>query len=593
MSIAPLSKLVVALLPAIAIAGFAMAWPIAGSRENDSGELAQRRTPFTISDRIAFNVKSGESVSAVIAPGKKVQCPKGRLFIADDSGVASSLEFVHYVGLDALASTPQKSVFQALPSLVTVAGNDHELLSLANGDLVYIRVAWIRTPLKAKPSWFDVSYDFDKKLAKDGLPDSSVLGPGTRKGLAVWRSEDGGANFSYVSTFDLAHAEDGSGALPMNIPRTAAPGTPSDPVYRNGGTDGPLAKVDRTNNKIYATLWCIGNEQDKSKRKYTPDPNKRLSKSIILSSSTFGSSWKSLGFFDVALWRGHVVPLENGMLCFGNDNDKTLYFAKPMASGKYSFDANGTAPNGPDYGAIGLKGESSFGAQTGIQSYMKANVTQRTIAFRTGSKRNVAIAYPTNLGSAGHGYSLYYHDRATKYFGASDPIKPQAAGKDNFIMHLSAVDLGSGPILLYWYDVNVSTFLITIRGRMILGDGSHSSDFTISRASGKPEAFDMRLGTTPYWYGDFHQAEGYVDEVKPPKGTIASGILSKFRYHYYPIWVQPDGTTRIAHLSYGPEDRRPEPVDVPILVSDIPSHLWKRGQAVPKTRLKSKEYEID
>ena len=562
---------------------------VGGASREEGSEAATRqrpRVPFSISDQASYGINSAECVLAVIPPGKKSQCPKGRVLIANDKVNDPAVGFVTYADLNTLGTT-QKSSFEAIPvSNVTVAGNDHELIALTNGDLVYMRVAWIQRPLKVKPAWFDFSYNFDKNNANT---DAIIQGPGVRKGLAVWRSTDGGENFTYASTFDPALAEDGSGALPMKHKRTAAPGSDSQPLFRNGGTDGPLARVNRKNNKIYATLWCIGSKQDTSKRGYFADENKRLNKSFVLVSDDGGLSWKSLGFIEVPVWRGHIVPLENGKVCIADEN--ALFFGTPKAGGKYQFDTVGIAPSGPAYGEVSLKGDkkkpSQFAIDAGVDDLMGATNIQCTIAFRTGEKNDVGIAYPVNLGDSGKGFALYFHDRANKAFAGGDVIKPMVKGKFNFIMHVSSIDLGSGPVLLYWYDVNSTTKSITMRGRLITGTGTHSSDFTIARTQGEPTSFDLALPRKSF--GDYHQADGYIEEVPLPKGTAVSPVPGKYRYHFFPLWVQPDNTTHLAQVSYGPVNAKLRPVDVPLLVSDIPLNRWQKGKVAPKSKRRIKE----
>ena len=561
---------------------------VGGASREEGSEVAtgQRpRVPFSISDQVSYGIEAGECVSAVIPPGKKSQCPNGRILIANDRISNPATGFVTYADLNSLGTT-QKSSFAAIPdSKITVAGNDHELIALNNGDLVYIRVAWIQRPLKVKPAWFDVSYNFDKRDANN---DMEIQGPGVRKGLSVWRSTDGGENFTYASTFDPALAEDGSGALPLTAKRTVAPGSDSQPLFRNGGTDGPLARVNQKNNKIFATVWCIGYKQDTKKRGYFPDANKPLKRSFVLLSDDGGLSWKSLGFIEVPLWRGHIVPLENGKVCIADEN--ALFFGTPKAGGKYQFDMVGISPGGPAYEPVSLKAkDKKFAIDAGVGDLMSANVTQSTIAFRTGEKNDVGIVYPVNLGDIGKGYALYFHDRANKSFAGGDLIKPMVKGKFNFIMHVSSIDLGSGPVLLYWYDVNSGAKSITMRGRLITGTGTHSADFTIARTQGKPTSFDLALPKK--WFGDYHQADGYIEEVPLPKGTAVSPVPGKYRYHFFPIWVQPDDTTRLAQVSYGPVNAKLRPVDVPLLVSDIPLNQWQKGKVALKSKRRIKEIE--
>jgi len=532
----------------------------------------------------------------------------GRLLIANDQVKSPTAGLVSYVNLNDLGGSVKKSVFEPYPSSnIRIAGNDHELVTFSNGDVLYVRVSWITSTLKSKPAWFDVSYDFDKDKVNE--PDDSVLGPGTRKGLIVWRSTDGGETFKYVSSFDPALAEDGSGALPKHPFRTLDPGTVQKPVWRNGGVDGPLVKVDIANDTVYVTHWCIGQLQDTSVATHYVASDKYLNKSLILVSKDKGSTWKSLGFLGVKQWRGHIVPLEDGKLGFGSEN--ALFFGRPLRTGKYEFDTAGLVTPSGEHDAINLKSE--FGSKTGLDKYMKVNSTQKTIVFPTGTGSNMAIAYPSNLASRGKGYRLYFFDRATQKFGEGPPIKTVVAGDNNFIMHLTPIDLGSGPVLLYWYDVNAKSFAVSIRGRLIAGDGESTADFTISRLKGKLDAYNVK-DAGKYWYGDYHAAGGYIEEVTP-KGAPGSSALLRLRrgyveelkpkgaaaqvqlvHHYFPVWTRPDGTTRVAHVSYVVSPTTSTAVKEPILVSKIPWNKWignKKRVSASELNLRDKVHEVE
>ncbi len=53
---------------------------------------------------------------------------------------------------------------------------------------------------------------------------------------------------------------------------------------------------------------------------------------------------------------------------------------------------------------------------------------------------------------------------------------------DSFILHVTPVDAGSGPLFWYWYDVNAGAKHATIRGRLVTQDNEETQDFSVARA---------------------------------------------------------------------------------------------------------------
>jgi hypothetical protein len=114
---------------------------------------------------------------------------------------------------------------------------------------------------------------------------------------------------------------------------------------------------------------------------------------------------------------------------------------------------------------------------------------------------------------------------------ALPPIAPSSPDPDNFVLHLTAIDIGQGPILLYWYDVDTVTYEARIRGRFVTADNQWSWDFTIGAS------FDVT--TAADWYGDYHTAGGYRETT--------SGAID---YNYYPVWIQPDGKVHFTRVQF-------------------------------------------
>ena len=111
---------------------------------------------------------------------------------------------------------------------------------------------------------------------------------------------------------------------------------------------------------------------------------------------------------------------------------------------------------------------------------------------------------------------------------------------ENYVMDVSAIDLGSGPVLLYWADVNTASHKARIRGRIIASLGNYSSDFDISSESDLTVAASGYYPKSPqFFYGDYHTASGYLQQ----RGTV---LARKNIYHFYPLWVDRTGGARYA-----------------------------------------------
>ena len=144
--------------------------------------------------RVAPNVRSfgeygGESQSTVIAPGVKPRCPNGRVFVSDDLKLAGQQDNPPLTGLVRGVDLKDGSVVDATFDAPPLAedykfgSNDHDLVSLANGDLLLVVGAWSKAPLPVKPAWFDVTYR--RWFDEHGQPHD--FGPGARSALLIWR----------------------------------------------------------------------------------------------------------------------------------------------------------------------------------------------------------------------------------------------------------------------------------------------------------------------------------------------------------------------------------------------------------------------
>jgi hypothetical protein len=167
---------------------------------------------------------------------------------------------------------------------------------------------------------------------------------------------------------------------------------------------------------------------------------------------------------------------------------------------------------------------------------MNTNVAGQTHLVRSPSSENLLLAYMHSfrVPDLGDGYRLYGFNGKSTWLQFS-PIKPMVPDPDSFILHVTPVDAGSGPLFWYWYDVNAGAKHATIRGRLITQDNEETQDFSVSRGRDSGVSFDL---TETRWYGDYHTAGGYVAD----RGSTPT-------YHYYPIWRQPDGLIRVAHVA--------------------------------------------
>ncbi len=165
--------------------------------------------------------------------------------------------------LDDPTATPSQSVFdtpEGWKDYRRILSNDHDLVAQPNGDVLLIKMGQTRQRLNPKPAWFDYAYKVDAQNP------ANTWGPGARSELMVWRLQDCGKSFTFVSALDTAMLDDGhgtlqdfSGGLPQNSPSNVAPGSPEQPVYQMGGTDGIMARVDHATGRVYLSVQLVGN----------------------------------------------------------------------------------------------------------------------------------------------------------------------------------------------------------------------------------------------------------------------------------------------------------------------------------------------
>jgi hypothetical protein len=458
----------------------------------------------------------GESQSTVLLPGTNSACPSGMLLISDDwQRPPHSIVYARHLS----GNKPDiVSTFDLMPNSDDYAfpTNDHDLIALADGSVLYLTLGATKAPLEKKPGWWDIAYRPEAK---------SSFGPGARGVLMVWRSTDCGANFHYISKVDSAAMEDGSCAYPR-------PPLDKFDHYYMGGSDGPLTKLDPADGTLYLTFRCQGNEGSTNKKGEWIVSNTDLDKTLVARSSDNGTSWQSMGFIEgPAWWRTGILSLGKRVV-FAYSND--VIFAD-HSGGKLDF--------GPAHPLTSKYGDFSkaanFDPKPSPDQYMLANIWGNTVIARAGDSRGMLLAYPTlvNQGKTDktrtNGYSVFFYDPQDS--GTSSEIKaivPVTESPESYVMDVTAIDLGAGPVLLYWMDVNTHTQRAKIRGRFIVSLGHYSSDFDIAPEADLTVAANgyAKKSKTEYFYGDYHTASGYVQQRGP-------ALARKNIYHFYPLWV--------------------------------------------------------
>jgi hypothetical protein len=532
----------------------------------------------TVSDEMTIKTNAGEAQSTVVPPGINKKCELGRFLVTNDrkrppAGVVMGRN------LDQTGGTPISSKFgmgtlatnynrdDLTKSNYSFGTNDHDLLTLSNGDVLYITGAFTRMPLAppgGRPLPIYMNSLFENTFrngacaqldANDNCTSGFNFGPKARSTVLVWRSSDCGENFEYVAEMDPARFGGATCALPQfRIKPGCKTGECRDTTapWDMGGTDGQLSRVDPANDRVYMTFQCVGYLPDDSgKTNPKLDPNKKINKTLVTMFDPANNSWKGLGYIDQAAWRFSVIPTGNE-LDFGYAS--SLLTGKKNAQGNYVFDSTGSvAPKG----FWSWMGEWNFKDSNGNTNIpvnlIGSNVLAVPLIARTPDPNTLMLAFPDNFTSSGWGYRVAFYDRAAGTVTDavdSDSILPAKPNADNMVYHLAVADPGSGPVLLYWTDLDSATKTVTVRGRLIIGKNKFTDDFSINQASGKPASFT--LAGNEYWYGDYHTAGGYVKKFAQTagQGEFVVTLASTTRYDYYPMWVEPGSTLRYAKVEY-------------------------------------------
>jgi hypothetical protein len=472
------------------------------------------------------SVGPSEAQSTVIRPGANPQCSAGALLISNDwvrpsNGIVQAHDLAgKNADVVSVLDVPPH------PEYYAYGTNDHDLIAMNDGSVLYLTGAFSKEPLATQPAWWNVAY-------------RGNFGPGARTNLMVWRSTDCGAHFKYVGEMDPALMEDGSCANPQGSLDAAK-------HYDMGGSDGQLVKVDPASGTLYLTFRCVGNEG-------TTDPSGNftltstaLNKTLVASSTNNGASWKSLGFINgVNWWRFGILPMGD-RIAFGFAND--VVFGKP-SGGKLAFGK--AQPLTGQYGGFNWT-TAPFNPNPSPDPYIYSNVWGNTMIARAGESNGLLLGFPTVIGSgasAANGYSVFFHDPADSgTFSEMPAITPLTSAPTSYVMDVTAIDLGRGPVLLYWMDVDTASHKGRMRGRIIVSMGQYSSDFDITKDADLTLNSNNYFLTAPqFFYGDYHTASGYIQQ--PRKAMVILGNATSDIYHFYPIWVDRAGGARYATVT--------------------------------------------
>jgi hypothetical protein len=505
-----------------------------------------------------FNFSGGESQSTVVPPGKKSQCPNGRFVVTDNwrrpplvpldsfqppghpEVKTITEDVVHWRNLPGSKNAPIPhtgvSTFKVPPNVVEQHGglqlsrphrwgiwwSDHRLVTTLDGDLIYQRIGATREPMSPEPPWAPKTF---RALGTGffGPKQAMQFGPGARSTNITWRSTDCGATFEYLGEIDSYGAGYEECASPQRLNGSNLPN------FNMGGTDNPNLIVDRKEGTVYALVPCFGRHLKPGVLElaggvektyvFSWNPKKRIDKKNL---------FVNRGSYSPTYWGAPAVPLSPTRMAVAANAGVKIGTAA-SASAKFSFpdlfDTTGDvwgwdnwdSPSDPEL----LK---RIGG--GIQG-------STVLANMPGDPGSLLLAFPAKIGSA-NGFKVYAYDpdlpESERFTPLDDfDIVPTGAPESSSVIHLTAVDPGSGgPVLLYWTDLTGGTVLKgRVHGRVI-----YNKDSSVEVDDITPVPFDLTppaTGAKPYFYGDYRTAE--VFETAGPSGTTV--------YRYYPMWVQP------------------------------------------------------
>ena len=574
---------------------------------------------------VSFSFEAGEAQSTVVPPGLKSQCAAGRILVTNDWVRPTSTPGATVAGVarwrDLDGASSAESVFDAPPDAAdyVYGSNDHNIVTLPNGDVVYQIAGMSKRPigafvgsgggtfgkalgklgaLLAKPAWFDATF-------------RGAFGPGARGSLMTWRSEDCGETFRFVSEIDSAGIGHEDCALPQPLG-----GPPSVPAQKwdMGGTDGPWLGV--VGDRLVATMGCVGNRSKPGVAGYELDPASPVARNYVMESADRGTTWRVLGRYDAGwVWRLPAAPLSDGY-AFGLWN--AVVTASGGAKGALTGWAVSSAPTGPvgwpeDWFAdnkawfqpdasgknVGVhictngigwgtavaarlpnSDDILFGFPARLPAPPKTPASGAAAATATPSKPLEAIlGKMPRLGTPGkaateaaakappaetHGFRVLVYRAAEGEMVELPPVLPQGGTVDQAAMQLTFVAPEGGPVLAYWYDMDEASDTGSVRGRIYYDAARSTKDFAVSRDAGSARAFPLArtdggaslCGAGRTWYGDFRSAGAFKAAPRRMTTTAKVAVRGGDVYRYFPVWVEPDKTVRYAEITAIAKDRR-------------------------------------
>jgi hypothetical protein len=298
------------------------------------------------------------------------------------------------------------------------------------------------------------------------------------------------------------------------------------PIFDMGGTDGQLVTAETALDRLYLTFRCVGRQPSTVPGDFdlTGVP---LNKSIVAVSEK-GQPWTLMGMPQFNVWRMGIVALDASTVAIGGGLSNAFLRVK-STNGKWTFPTTSSLVGGyaePDW-------------RNPPYSLINANIREHAILARIPGTPRAMMILPDKIPNLGFGYRIYFEgEKPNSFSEATTPITPATNSPADVVFHLQAVSSGSGnPVLLYWYDFDSVAKTITIRGRVVAGDGKYSKDFALSRAGNKARSFPAQFPAMGY--GDYQTAGGYVrsDQV----------------YVFHPMWVESgDNKAHFGTVIYDP-----------------------------------------
>jgi hypothetical protein len=491
---------------------------------------ADAASSVSVSDKIVFAAAAGEAQSTIVPPGVKSECPAGRLFVSNDFSVKRTPIATGAVlgrDLDKLAAPDMlRATFGPMPNAQYFSsGTDHDLVALPNGDLFLVDMTSSKAPIDPKPLWFDDTYRDDEKAGD--------FGPGARTVVAVWKSMDCGATFNFASLIETANIGDGSCAGPQRADWNKEAHHPLD----MGGSDGIHARVSTKGDRIAIINQCVGYKPDPKVRDKFVLTKQRLNESVVLESVDGGLTWRYLGVFPKAEWRRSFVDKPN-LVAFAVGTGIAFGKRQP-GKDELVYDTDGAFVPDLVRGSVDTPEAKELNATYG-------NLWAHPILTRTPHVDEFILAVPSQIkrasGAMNGGYRVFLFNPDTKKFSELPPVAPEIDGAGNYIMHLAAIDIGQGPVMLYWSEFDIASKTGKVRGRLILNGAEASADFVVSRVNGQDSTWAL-VPNKHYWYGDYQTAWGYED-------VLPAGSKSAERtFHYFPMWIEANRTVGVAQLT--------------------------------------------